>query len=82
MAVGIVVVKQFEKLVVLRWGRLNRVQNAGLRLIIPIVESARKVDLRERVQRVPIQKYITSDNVVVDMDFVIYYSVMEDQAEG
>ena len=81
MAVGIVVVKQFEKLVVLRWGRLNRVQNAGLRLIIPIVESARKVDLRERVQRVPIQKYITSDNVVVDMDFVIYYSVMEDQAE-
>ena len=60
MAIGIVVVKQFEKLVVLRWGRLNRVQNAGLRLIIPIVESGRKVDLRERVQRVPIQKYITT----------------------
>lgn len=81
MPIGIVVVKQFEKLVVLRWGRLNRVQGAGLRLIIPIVETSRKVDVRERVQRVPIQKYITSDNVVVDMDFVIYYRVMEEQAE-
>jgi len=40
-----------------------------------------KVDLRERVSRVPTQKYITADNVVVDMDFVIYYRVMEDGAE-
>ncbi|MCL0053852.1 SPFH domain-containing protein, partial [Dehalococcoidia bacterium] len=38
-------------------------------------------DLRERVTRVPTQKYITADNVVVDMDFVIYYRVMEDYAE-
>lgn len=81
MATGIVVVKQFEKLVVLRWGRLNRVQEAGLRLVVPIMETGRKVDLRERVQRVPIQKYITSDNVVVDLDFVIYFRVMEEVAE-
>jgi regulator of protease activity HflC (stomatin/prohibitin superfamily) len=40
-----------------------------------------KVDLRERVTRVPTQKYITWDNVVVDMDFVIYYRVMEEMAE-
>jgi regulator of protease activity HflC (stomatin/prohibitin superfamily) len=33
------------------------------------------------VQRVPTQKYITSDNVVVDMDFVIYYRVMEENVE-
>jgi regulator of protease activity HflC (stomatin/prohibitin superfamily) len=39
------------------------------------------VDLRERVVRVPTQKYITSDNVVVDMDFVIYYRVMEEYAQ-
>tara|TARA_B100000470_G_C19657686_1_gene331688 strand:- start:36 stop:785 length:750 start_codon:yes stop_codon:yes gene_type:complete len=45
------------------------------------MEDAKKVDLRERVQRVPTQKYITSDNVVVDMDFVIYYRVVEDIAE-
>ena len=39
------------------------------------------MDLRERVARVPTQKYITADNVVVDMDFVIYYRVIDDLAE-
>jgi regulator of protease activity HflC (stomatin/prohibitin superfamily) len=48
---------------------------------MPIMYNGTKVDLRERVARVPTQKYITSDNVVVDMDFVIYYRVMEDQAD-
>lgn len=81
MAFGLVVVKQFEKLVVLRWGKLERISQPGLRFVVPFVEDGRKVDLRERVQRVPTQKYITSDNVVVDMDFVIYYRVMEDIAE-
>ena len=81
MAAGIVVVKQFERLVVLRWGQLSRVQGAGFRFVVPIMETGRKVDLRERVQRVPTQKYITTDNVVVDMDFVLYYRVVEEQAE-
>ena len=81
MAAGIVVVKQYERLVVLHWGQLSRVQGAGFRFVVPIMETGRKVDLRERVQRVPTQKYITSDNVVVDMDFVLYYRVEAEQAE-
>lgn len=81
MPFGLMTIKQFEKLVVLRWGRLERVSEPGLRFIVPFMEDGRKVDLRERVQRVPTQKYITSDNVVVDMDFVIYYRVMDDSAE-
>lgn len=81
MPFGLTTVKQFEKLVVLRWGKLERVSEPGLRFIVPFMEDGRKVDLRERVQRVPTQKYITSDNVVVDMDFVIYYRVMDDSAE-
>jgi regulator of protease activity HflC (stomatin/prohibitin superfamily) len=68
-------------MVVLRWGHLNRVVGAGFRIVIPVMEDARKVDLRERVQKVPTQKYITADNVVVDMDFVIYYRIIEEQAE-
>jgi regulator of protease activity HflC (stomatin/prohibitin superfamily) len=48
---------------------------------LPFVYHGTKVDLRERVTRVPTQKYITADNVVVDMDFVIYYRVMEEHAE-
>ena len=81
MAFGIAIVRQFEKMVVLRWGRLHRVSSPGLRFVVPFMEDGRKMDLRERVQRVPTQKYITSDNVVVDMDFVIYYRVMEDNPE-
>lgn len=81
MAIGLVVVKQYEKMVVLKWGALDRVSDPGLRLVIPIVESGRIVDLRERVRRVPTQKYITSDNVLVDMDFVLYFKVLPEDAE-
>ena len=81
MAFGITIVKQFEKMVVLRWGKLNRVSTPGFRFVVPFMEDGRKMDLRERVRRVPTQKYITSDNVVVDMDFVIYYRVMEENVE-
>jgi regulator of protease activity HflC (stomatin/prohibitin superfamily) len=81
MSFGITVVKQFEKLVVLRWGQLNRISHPGLRFVVPIMEDGKKIDLRERVVRVPTQKYITSDNVVVDMDFVIYYRIVEGIAE-
>ncbi len=81
MPFGITIVKQFEKMVVLRWGKLNRVSPPGFRFVVPFMESGRKMDLRERVRRVPTQKYITSDNVVVDMDFVIYYRVMEENVQ-
>ena len=81
MASGIVVVKQYERMVVLKWGRLNSVAQPGFRLLIPIIYTGRIVDIREQVERVPTQKYITRDNVVVDMDFVLYYRVLEDQPE-
>ena len=81
MASGIVVVKQYERMVVLKWGRLNSVAQPGFRFLIPIIYTGRVVDIREQVERVPTQKYITRDNVVVDMDFVLYYRVLEDQPE-
>ena len=81
MSVGIVVVKQYERLVVLQWGKLDQVGGPGFHLVIPPMYNGRIVDLRERVRRVPTQKYITSDNVVVDMDFVIYFRILETDAE-
>ena len=81
MAIGLVIVKQYERMVVLKLGRLDRTSTAGLRFVIPIVETGRIVDLRERVRRVPTQKYITSDNVVVDMDFVLYFRILPEEAE-
>ena len=75
------VVRQYERMVVLRWGKFLDVRGPGLRIVIPFMDQPFKVDLREQVDRVPTQKYITSDNVVVDMDFVIYYRVLTDSEE-
>jgi regulator of protease activity HflC (stomatin/prohibitin superfamily) len=81
MAVGLILVQQYQRLVVQKFGKFIDTKPAGLRFLVPFVYHGTKVDLRERVTRVPTQKYITADNVVVDMDFVIYYRVMEEYAE-
>ena len=81
MASGIVIVQQYQRMVVQKFGTFVGLRRPGFHFLIPIVYSGTKVDLRERVARVPTQKYITADNVVVDMDFVIYYRVMDDLAE-
>ena len=82
MSTGIVIVKQYERMVVLRFGRWSgEITQPGFRFLIPIMYSGRVVDTREQVERVPTQKYITQDNVVVDIDFVLYYRVLEHEAE-
>jgi regulator of protease activity HflC (stomatin/prohibitin superfamily) len=81
MASGLIVVQQYQRMVVQRLGTFIGTRSPGLHFLIPILYNGTKVDLRERVTRVPTQKYITWDNVVVDMDFVIYYRVMEEMAE-
>ncbi len=81
MAAGLIVVQQYQRMVVQRFGTFVGNRSPGFHFLIPILYNGTKVDLRERVARVPTQKYITSDNVVVDMDFVIYYQVQEDIAE-
>ena len=78
MASGIVIVQQQERMVVQRFGRFDRVVAPGFRFLIPFIFSGTKVGIWERTQRVPTQKYITTDNVVVDLDFVIYYQVLPD----
>ena len=82
MVSGIVIVKQYEKMVVFRLGRYTgSTRGAGFHFLIPGFFNGTKVDTREIPERVPTQKYITKDNVVIDMDFVLYYRVMADQAE-
>ena len=82
MSAGLIMVQQYQRMVVQRFGTYIGTRSSGLHFLLPFVYHGTKVDLRERVARVPTQKYITSDNVVVDMDFVIYYRVMEEEAEA
>lgn len=79
MAAGIVIVQQQERMVVQRFGRFDKVVGPGFRFLVPFVFNGTKVGIWERTQRVPTQKYITTDNVVVDLDFVIYYQVLPDE---
>ena len=81
MASGIVIVQQYQRMIVQKFGTFVGNRRPGFHFLIPIVYTGIKVDLRERVARVPTQKYITADNVVVDMDFVIYYRVIDELAD-
>lgn len=58
-------------------GKYQRTADSGLTVIIPFVEKMIKVDMREQVVDVPPQAVITKDNVVVDVDAVIYYMVTD-----
>ncbi|WP_426595454.1 SPFH domain-containing protein [Cellulomonas sp. McL0617] len=72
------IVPQATAVVVERLGRYSRTLDAGLHLLIPFVDRVRaSVDLREQVVSFPPQPVITSDNLVVSIDTVIYFQVTE-----
>ena len=75
---GIRIVPQANAVVVERLGRYHRTLQAGLNLIIPFIDRAKpRVDLRERVVSFPPQPVITEDNLVVEIDTVVYYQVTD-----
>jgi len=69
-------VNQYERGVVFTMGRYAYVMNPGWRLLIPVFQSFRKVDIRVKAVDVPDQKAITRDNVSVMVNAVIYYKVL------
>jgi len=74
---GIKILRPYEKGVVERLGKYQRTVESGLVVIIPFIETIRKVDLREQVVDVPPQEVITKDNTVVVVDCVIFYEVVD-----
>jgi regulator of protease activity HflC (stomatin/prohibitin superfamily) len=77
IASAIRVIREYERAVVFRLGRLIGPKGPGLILLVPIVDKAVKVDLRVVTLDVPKQKIITLDNVTIDVDAVIYLRVHE-----
>lgn len=70
-------VNQWERGVVFTMGRYSYVMEPGWRLLIPIFQSFKKVDIRIKAVDVPDQKAITRDNVPVTVNAVIYYKVAD-----
>jgi regulator of protease activity HflC (stomatin/prohibitin superfamily) len=76
-ATSIRIVSPYEKGVVERLGRYSRTAQPGLHIIIPFIDTMRKVDMREQVVDVQPQEVITKDNVVVTVDAIIYYEATD-----
>jgi regulator of protease activity HflC (stomatin/prohibitin superfamily) len=77
LALAIRVVKQYERGVLFRLGRVIGVRDPGLRLLIPIVDQLHRVSLRIVTMPIQSQGIITRDNVSVDVSAVAYFRVVD-----
>jgi regulator of protease activity HflC (stomatin/prohibitin superfamily) len=71
------IVPEYIRLVVFRLGRCIGAKGPGIVFLIPIVDRAVKVDLREQVREIPHQTSITKDNAPISIDFLWYFKVLD-----
>src|SRR3954470_10026666 len=73
------VVYQYERMVIFRLGKTgpSLVREPGLRFLIPFIDRPSKVDIREKFIEVPSQTTITKDNAPINIDFLIYWYIVD-----
>ncbi|MBN1999641.1 SPFH/Band 7/PHB domain protein, partial [candidate division KSB1 bacterium] len=74
---GIKIIRPWQKGLIERLGKYQRTADSGLTFIWPFLDSLIKVDMREQVVDIPPQAVITKDNVVVEVDAVVYYEITD-----
>ena len=77
LANAIRIVPEYQRLVVFRLGRSVGSKGPGIVFLIPVIDRAVKVDLREQVREVPHQTSITKDNAPISIDFLWYHKVLD-----
>jgi len=77
IANAIRIVPEYQRLVVFRLGRSIGPKGPGIVILIPVIDRAVKVDLREQVREIPHQTAITKDNAGISVDFIWYYKVLD-----
>ena len=77
IAQAIRIVPEYQRLVVFRLGRCVGQKGPGIVFLIPIVDRAVRVDLREQVREIPHQTAITKDNASISVDFIWYYKILD-----
>lgn len=70
-------VNEYERGVKFRFGKFVKILNPGWNLILPIIESMKKVDIRTKAVDVPEQDAITKDNVSIRINAVLYYKIFD-----
>ncbi|HEX2053210.1 MAG TPA: SPFH domain-containing protein [Actinomycetota bacterium] len=71
------VVPEYQRLVIFRLGRSIGTKGPGLVILIPIIDKAVTVDLRELYLEIPHQAAITEDNATISIDFIVFYKVVD-----
>jgi regulator of protease activity HflC (stomatin/prohibitin superfamily) len=77
IANAIRIVPEYQRLVVFRLGRSVGAKGPGIIILIPVIDRAVRVDLREQVREIPHQTAITKDNAGISVDFIWYYKVLD-----
>ena len=77
LANAVKIVPEYQRLVVFRLGRSIGPKGPGITILIPVIDRAVRVDLREQVREVPHQTSITKDNAPISIDFLWYYKVLD-----
>lgn len=78
---GIKIVKQYERGVVFTLGKYSYDLDPGLKVIIPFLQTASIVDIREKAVDVPAQEVITRDNISCSISAVIYYNIDQENVQ-
>jgi regulator of protease activity HflC (stomatin/prohibitin superfamily) len=77
LKLGVKIVQQYERGVLLRLGRLTSIRGPGFNVILPLIDRLYKIDTRTVTLTVEPQEIITRDNVTIKVDAVVYFSVID-----
>src|SRR5438105_4118742 len=77
---GFRILREYERVVIFRLGRVQGQKGPGVVIVWPIIDQATKVDLREQVAEVPHQTCITRDNAPINIDFLVFWRVINSAA--
>ena len=81
LVLSVRIVVEYKRGIVFRLWKYNRTLKPGLRFIIPFIESARLIDIREKAVDVPTQEAMTKDNISCNINAVVYYKIHESEVE-
>ena len=70
-------INQYEKGILFEFGKFKRLLNPGWHVVLPIIQSFQKIDIRTKAVDVPEQDAITKDNVSIKINAVLYYKIFD-----
>jgi regulator of protease activity HflC (stomatin/prohibitin superfamily) len=76
----LMIIKQYERAIILRLGKYHRQSGPGVQTRIPFVDSVLVVDVREKVRDFKAERMLTKDNVPVTIDAILRYRIIEERA--